>query len=165
VTNPNSSFYTQVSSGINTLKNGLEQGPGTGANNTPIFQSTTTVSNIDDALGFISGTSNQAPAFNQIADGIQDNFGAGSLGTFGLAGSIELALDLYRMQPGILDSGSANPNVTGVTGVSEFLGTLTITQAGILGFTAAVPEPSTALLFGGMAVVFAGSFRRRKVAH
>jgi hypothetical protein len=166
VTNPNSSFYTTVSGGITTLKNGLEQAPGATANNNPTFQSTTGVSSIDNLLNFIN-PGIQAPAFTAIADGIQDNFSSGSFGTFGLAGEVEIALDLFRMQPGFTQSG-ANPNVTGTTGVTEFLGTLTIDQLGQLAFTgngsapAPIPEPTTGLI-GAVTALFAATLRRRKV--
>ncbi|MBK8092073.1 MAG: PEP-CTERM sorting domain-containing protein [Verrucomicrobiaceae bacterium] len=80
---------------------------------------------------------------------IEGDFGSGTSGT---------ALDLYR----ILDrTTGANP--TGTVGVGSYEGTFTISDAGQVSFavTAAVPEPSRALLGGlGLAGVL---FRRRRV--
>jgi len=162
-TNPNSSFFTVTNSGINTIKNQFEQQPSLNANTTPAYQNTTSNSFIDEALNFEAGGA-QAPAYGTIIGGVQDNFFSGSFGTFGSAGVVELALDLYRMQPGILGDNSPNPNVTGLTGESIFLGTLTISQAGQVGFSAAVPEPSSLLLLGSIGTIACGTFRRRKSA-
>ncbi len=161
-TNANSSFYTAAAGGINGLKTQFETGPGAGS--FPTFQSTTTTSNIDNSLSF-SGA-NQDPAFSVITGGVQGNFGPGSFGTFGSAGNVEIALDLFRMQPGSTDSG-ANPNVTGLTGVADFLGTLTINSTGQVAFTGnitatPVPEPATGLM-GAVTALFAATLRRRKV--
>jgi len=162
-TNNNSSFFTVSSSGINTLRNGLEQAPGAGS--FPTFQSTITPSQIDNELDFFS-VGNQRPAFGTIVDGgVQDNFFAGSFGTFGSAGAVEIALDLFRMVPGTNQPGVPLVGVVGTPGIADFLGTLTINSSGAVGFTAEaapIPEPTTGLV-GAVTMLFAATLRRRKV--
>ncbi len=159
--NSNTSFFSAAAVGMNGPKTQFEQLPGTTANNTPLYQTTTAVSSLDEALPF-GQPGVQQPAFGVIAGGIQGNFGAGSFGVFGAAGTVELALDLYRIQPATFGDGT--PITTGFPpgGVSQFLGTLTLDSTGQLAFTAAIPEPSVGLLLGTAAVTFFGAVRRRK---
>lgn len=92
---------------------------------------------------------------------IERGFAAGSMGTFGAAGSIENAIDLYRMPEFATQPGQ------GEDGRGEYLGTFTIDSAGNISFIAdftAVPEPSTALGFGLVSMLGLALRRNRKVA-
>jgi len=92
------------------------------------------------------------------APGVVQSFAPLAFGTFS-TGSVEGALDLYRHQaannvPG--QFGEGLPNFTG-----RFEGIFTIDQSGNVSFIAPVPEPSTALLFGGASILL-GAIRRRR---
>jgi len=118
---------------------------------------TSAVDNQNPVSGGIQGLS-----YTAFASGVQDNFFAGSLGSFGTLGTIELALDLYRYQARndiVGQYGFGDPTRQG-----EYLGTITINQAGDVNFTAAVPEPSTAMLLGaGLSMSLFMARRRRQV--
>lgn len=108
-----------------------------------------------------AGLQLQSPAFGDIAGGIQGNFGAGSLGTFGSAGSIELAMDLFRVQnrndlTGQFGAGTAN-------NLGLYLGTITINSAGDVGYTAAIPEPTSLLLLSAAGSILLMRRRRSKL--
>jgi hypothetical protein len=171
-TNANSSFYTSLSgNGIATLKTQFEQQPGAGS--FPTYQTTTSASSIDDLLP-TSAAGVQSAAFGVVTGGVQGSFAPGTFGNFGTVGSVnignvELALDLFRMQPGFTDGG-ANPNIGSeplkdqVTGITQYLGTLTIDSTGQVDFiapAAPVPEPGT-FLVGLLTAGFAATHRRRR---
>ncbi len=131
-----------------------------GGGNTAILVDPTSSSSIDNNNPYVGGNPafGQDTAYTNIAGGIQGRFGANSLGTFGAAGVVELALDLYRVQ--------YRSNIAGQAGFGEpvrqgdFLGTLTINESGQVGFLA-VPEPTTASLLGFAAAGLLGMRRRR----
>lgn len=94
------------------------------------------------------GAQNDFSTFN-----IERAFTAGSFGTLGAAGSIENALDLYRLPE------FAPP---GEDGRGQYVGTFTINSLGQIDFIA-VPEPATAGVFGLTALLGLAFRRNRKV--
>jgi PEP-CTERM motif len=124
--------------------------------NTQISQLPFASSNIDNQNPISGGI--QGTAFGAFPGGVQQRFGVGSFGTFGAAGSVEAALDLYRIQ--------ARNNIAGQFGlgdpvrVGDYLGTVTINGAGDVAYIV-VPEPTTFALMG-MGVVGMLVARRRK---
>lgn len=145
-----------ITSAMGQVKGRIES-----AGTTAIFADPTSTSFIDNQNPF-TVVNVQATAYSNIADGVQGRFGAGSFGTLGSVTGVELALDLFRIQylndrPG--QSGFGEPIRTG-----DYLGTITIDQAGAVSFVA-VPEPSTYALLGlAAAFVGVGVYRRRKAA-
>ncbi len=99
----------------------------------------------------------QATAFSGQTTGVQFNFGAGSFGTFGAAGTVEGVIDLYRQARFV--NATNTPDFDTVQAY-DYLGSITINQAGDVSFVA-VPEPSTFALLGLSALGFFGSTRRR----
>jgi len=150
-----SGLGTAMTSGINSVKNQIEVN-GT----TKIFVQSTSSSFIDDNNPFVSAGI-QSTAYDAIQDGVQGNFGAGNLGSsvLGGTGTIELALDLYRIQTRNDVSGQYGFGADVNTG--SYLGTLTINQAGDVNFTA-VPEPSTYALIALTGVLYFIVNKRRK---
>jgi hypothetical protein len=117
----------------------------------------TSSSFVDDRNPFLGA--NQSTAYTGFPNGVQDNFFVGNLGSFGTAGTVELALDLYRLQ--------ARNDISGQYGFGDpvrqgqFLGTITIDQTGQVGFTS-IPEPSTwALIALGCAGLIGYRIRRK----
>lgn len=113
-----------------------------------------------------SVTGVQSTAYGDIPFGVQGNFGLNSFGTYGAAGSVELALDLYRVQQrndlNIAAGATATQYGFGEPVRSgEYLGTITINQAGEVGFLANIPEPSSAALLGLAAAGLLGARRRK----
>lgn len=124
--------------------------------------SPTNVSTIDDNNP-ITTPGIQEPAFTVFAGGIQQvsGSGVGSFGTIGTYENLEFALDLYR----ILAKTGISGQVEGDLRTGSYEGTVVVDSAGNVSFIAAVPEPSTWLLFGlGSAWVLYGMRRRRAVA-
>lgn len=147
---------TGIVNGINQVKNQMET-----VGTTNPFVQATSESFIDDQNPFTSpGVQNSA--YSNIAGGVQGNFGSGNLGTnvLGATGTVELALDLYRFQT---RSDIADPTGFNQTNVGQFLGTITINQAGDVNF-AAIPEPSTYAMLGLAAVVIGFVIKRRRAA-
>ena len=113
-------------------------------------------SNIDDQNTFFA-PGQQGAAYGIFASGVQQAGSAGTFGTFGEAGSVEFALDLYR----ILAKDNAPGQVGGSVREGTYEGTITLGTNGSVSFLA-VPEPSSTALIGLAAGAFA--FRRRRLA-
>jgi hypothetical protein len=150
-----SGLGTALTSGINSVKNQIEVN-GT----TKTFVQSTSASFIDDLNPFVS-TGIQNTAYDAIQDGVQGNFGAGNLGSnvLGGSGTIELALDLYRIQT--RNDVSGQYGFGAPVNEGSYLGTLTINQAGDVNFNA-VPEPSTYALIALTGVLYFIVNKRRK---
>lgn len=121
-----------------------------------ITVSPTSVSQIDDLNPFLA-PGLQGTAYNIFGGGVQQAGSASTFGTFGEAGSVEFALDLYR----ILGKDNAPGQVAGALRQGSYEGTVTVGTNGMVSFTA-VPEPSSLGLAGlaaGMLVL-----RRRRCA-
>jgi hypothetical protein len=88
------------------------------------------ISGIDDQNPFlIPGV--QGPAFNEVfGGGVQQVGSAASFGTFGPAGPVEFALDLYRIQARNNIAGQ----VTGTNRVGSYEGTVTVNASGVVAF-------------------------------
>ncbi len=95
-------------------------------------------------------------SFTNLNGGIEQAFAAGSWGTFGLAGTVEAALDLQRLQAVNNVAGQYDFGVTPIRR-GDYTGTFTINNAGAISF---VPEPTTTLVMGltGLAALL----RRRR---
>ncbi len=102
----------------------------------------TSVSTIDNMNPFIS-PGVQGNAMNIFSGGIQQVGAAGSFGTFGDAGNVEFALDLYR----ILGRNDIAGQVPGSVRLGSYEGTVTLNSLGDVSFVA-VPEPTSYALSG-----------------
>ena len=97
---------------------------------------------------------------NVPSPGVQQQGQAGNYGTFGSINNVEFMWDLYRSQ--------ARDNIAGQYGEGQgtfagvYLGTLTLSSNGDVGFTTApIPEPGTwAAAAIAAALIGAGSYRR-----
>lgn len=124
--------------------------------------SPTSISGIDDYNPF-SSPGIQGTAFGSFAGGVQQvsSTGVGSFGTIGAYSNLEFGLDLYR----ILGRTGISGQVEGDLRQGSYEGTVVVDNAGNVSFVAAVPEPSTWLLFGlGSAWVLYGMRRRKATA-
>lgn len=107
----------------------------------------------------------QGTAFNAFQGGVQQVGGATAFGSFGDAGSVEFALDLYRIVP--LNDSDTTGEISGVKQVGSFEGTFTVGTNGQVSFItqlSAVPEPSGALALGLIGTVAGLGYRRRRNA-
>lgn len=149
---------TGITSAMGQVKGRIEASPV----NTAVFVEAVGTSFIDDQNPFTGGNPafGQSTAYSNIASGVQGAFAPGSFGTFGLAGTVEMALDLYRLQNRNEIPGQFGENAP--TGQGSYLGTLTINQAGQVGFAAAVPEPATTMLLGVAAIGLIARRRNRQ---
>lgn len=122
----------------------------------------TTISQVENQNPFVV-PGQQGTAFGVFNGGVQYQFGSGSFGSFGAAGSVEGVLDLYRLQ--------ARNNIAGQygfgepTGAGDYLGSISIDQNGNISYTtSAVPEPSTYALLALAGVAGVIAMRRRQAA-
>jgi uncharacterized membrane protein len=99
---------------------------------TRVAISPTSVSQIDDQNPFLA-PGIQDTAFKGFAGGVQQVGRATPFGTFGPAGQVEFALDLYRIVPRD-DSETAGVEVPGTKNVGTFEGTLVIGTNGAVSF-------------------------------
>ncbi len=91
--------------------------------------SPTGTSNIDNQNPFLA-PGVQDVAFGIFTGGVQQAGNAGSFGTFGAAGSVEFALDLYR----ILGKTGLPGQVAGNLRQGSFEGTVTVNSSGMVSF-------------------------------
>jgi hypothetical protein len=106
--------------------------------NAAVTVSPTSVSFIDDKNPFLS-TGIQGAAFGIFGSGIQQVGSASSFGTFGAAGSVEFALDLYRI---LAKTGITN-QVAGSLRSGSYEGTVTINSSGKVSFIAKAESTAT----------------------
>lgn len=100
--------------------------------------SPTGVSFIDDKNPVSGGV--QGNAFdNTFAGGVQQAGSASSWGSFGAAGNVEFALDLYR----ILAKNNVSGQVAGDLRVGSYEGTVTVNSSGQVSFIAQGSAPSS----------------------
>ena len=92
--------------------------------------SPTSVSNIDDQNPFLSPGIQGAAFQGALSGGVQQVEPAGSFGTFGAAGSVKFALDLYR----ILAKTGVSGQVGGTLRVGSYEGTVTVNSSGQVSF-------------------------------
>ena len=114
-----------------------------------VIISTTDISLIDDKqpVTTFQGTNIQQLAFRAFDGGVQQAGAAGSFGSFGAAGSVEFALDLYRI---VGKTGLAG-EVAGVLRNGSFEGTVTVNGSGMVSFVAqggAAPSPLATWIAG-----------------
>jgi hypothetical protein len=112
---------------------------------TAVAVSPTVDSFIDNQNPFLVA-GQQGNAFGAFEGGVQQVGTAGTFGTFGAAGTVEFALDLYR----ILAKTSVSGQVLGELRVGSFEGTVTINTAGKVSFISqgtATPLQTWALTF------------------
>ena len=99
--------------------------------------SPTDVSKIDENNPFLTpGT--QGTAFQVFGGGVQQGGLTGTIGTFGDAGTVKFALDLYRILGKTGVTGQVSGNLRG----GSFEGTITINSSGKVSFIAQGPPPS-----------------------
>ena len=140
---------TTAASGITQMNTSFENNY-----DAQVTVSLASVSTIDNTNPF-SSPGIQGPAFGTFAGGVQQVGSTGTFGTFGEAGSVEFALDLYRIAA---KTGIAG-EVDGPLRTGTFEGTVTVGSNGMVSF---VPEPSSLALAG----LSAGALvlRRRRCA-
>ena len=99
---------------------------------TQVAVSPTNVSTIDNQNPITSNQGNflQSSAFGAFPGGVQQRGSTADLGTFGAAGTVEFALDLYRILPRINASGQ----ITGPDKNGSFEGTVTVASNGAVSF-------------------------------
>jgi hypothetical protein len=95
-------------------------------------------SNIDEQNPF-SFPGTQGTGFGIFGGGVQQQGAATTFGSFGGAGTVEFALDLYR----ILASNTAPAQVAGVVREGSFEGTVTINSSGQVSFIAQGAAPAS----------------------
>jgi hypothetical protein len=146
-------FMTSLANSLNTQNTSLFENSGTDA--TEVFdilpaQGTSNIPGQNPAGG--NGWNN-----NIASPGVQQVGSSGSLGSFGPVSNVEFMWDLYRIQA--RDNIVGQYNQGGGVRQGEYLGTLTLDNAGNVSFVT-VPEPSTAVLLGLAGA--AGFLRRRR---
>lgn len=115
---------TGASSNIFSQNNILEQNYSEAAVVSP-----TAISRIDEQNPFLAAAV-QGVAFNTFGGGVQQVGSAGSFGTFGAAGSVEFALDLYR----IVAVTGIDGQVAGTLRKGSYEGTVTVNSSGQVSF-------------------------------
>lgn len=124
---------TSGSQGITSNNSALEAN-----HTTAVAISTKELSTIDDQNKINGGV--QDPAFQgTFAGGVQQVGSASSWGSFGAAGNVEFALDLYR----ILAKNTISGQVAGDLRVGSYEGTVTLNSSGQVSFIAQGSAPSS----------------------
>lgn len=123
---------TSGSSGILQMNNAFE------VNYTSaVTVSPTSISTIDDTNPFLAAGIQGAAMAGAFDGGIQQRGGSESFGTMGPAGSVEFALDLYR----ILAKTGISGQVGGTLREGSFEGTVTVNASGQVSFIAQGATP------------------------
>jgi hypothetical protein len=122
------SAMTAGSSAIVTQNNRLETAYTTAVAVSPVGDSQIDEQNPFTAPGV------QGPAFSLFGGGVQQVGSAGSFGSLGAAGSVEFALDLYRIQSISTAPGQVGFGVTALNRVGSYEGTVTINSSGMVSF-------------------------------
>jgi hypothetical protein len=112
--------------------------------NAQLIISPKSVSQIDDTqpVTTFNGSNFQGTAFGVFGGGIQQQGDASAFGDFGAAGTVEFALDLYRIVP---INGKTN-QIDGTLRTGDFQGTITVNSSGMVSFVAGIAA-STATPF------------------
>jgi|GEM_PF-2284726 len=108
-----------------------------------IVVSPTSISKIDNLqpLTIFQGVASQGVAFRAFEGGVQQQGSATAFGNFGAAGSVEFALDLYRI---VAVEGLANEVAgTGTTGEGTYEGTITVGTNGKVSFISQGAAPTS----------------------
>ena len=108
---------------------------------TKVATSLTSSSKIDDENPFIA-TGVQGYALNGFTGGVQQRGSGTSFGTFGLAGSVEFALDLNRIVP--RNDSETNNEVSGIKEVGSYEGTIVVGTDGNVSFITQAVAPTSA---------------------
>jgi hypothetical protein len=82
----------------------------------------------------INGNPTQGIAFDTFDGGVQQVGAATTFGTFGAAGSVEFALDLYRIVPTNGRPGEIDGDIVGTTRTGTYEGTFTVGTNGKVSF-------------------------------
>jgi len=134
-------LMTTAATGIQSQNNVF----GTLSGNTLQSVVTTDVSKINtqQPITTFQGNNYQGTAFGTFDGGIQQQGATGSFGTFGSAGTVEFALDLYR----ILGKNTISGQVAGDLRSGSYEGTITVGSGGGVSFSSltAVPEPASVM--------------------
>lgn len=145
---------TQMSAGSNGI---LQMNQAFEVNyDSTVTVSPTSISTIDNTNPFLAPGIQGAAMAGAFDGGVQQRGTAGSFGSFGEAGSVEFALDLYR----ILGKTGLPDQVDGVLREGSYEGTVTVGTNGLVSFVA-VPEPSSMALAGLATGALALRRRRR----
>ena len=145
---------TQMSAGSNGI---LQMNQAFEVNyDSTVTVSPTSISTIDNTNPFLAPGIQGAAFASAFDGGVQQRGTAGSFGSFGEAGSVEFALDLYR----ILGKTGLPDQVDGVLREGSYEGTVTVGTNGLVSFVA-VPEPSSMALAGLATGALALRRRRR----
>ena len=135
---------TQMSAGSNGI---LQMNQAFEVNyNTAVTVSPTSISTIDNTNPFLAPGIQGAAMASAFDGGVQQQGALDSLGTMGPAGSVEFALDLYR----ILAKTGISGHVPVILRVGSFEGTVTVNASGQVSFLAqgtTTPFQSWALTF------------------
>ena len=164
---------TSAAGGILSQNNIFGDSNGLNGYNSSVIVSPVGVSGIDDQnpLTVFQGNTSQGTAYGVFAGGVQQVGSATAFGTFGAAGQVEFALDLYRILTrgpgGTQTSSNVTGQVTGPIRTGTYEGTITVGSNGQVSFVSgisAVPEPSGALALGLIGTVAGLGYRRRRSA-
>ena len=105
-----------------------------------VIMSPVTISRIDDKQPIITFNSSnyQDAGFGVFAGGIQQQGDVNTFGSFGVAGTVEFALDLYRI---VAVNGKTN-SIDGTLRSGDYQGTITVNSSGKVSFVAGIAAPT-----------------------
>lgn len=132
LTGTSSTDFTNAASGIFQQNDVLETLYSTAVAESPVADS-----QIDDQNPFLAAGIQGAAMNNTLPGGIQQVGSATSFGTFGAAGGVEFALDLYRVLA--REDVVGQVTGTGTVGQGTYEGTITVDNLGRISFIATAP--------------------------